>query len=74
MQWPISWFDVKDHIDDIEDGINPELLPKGGFGYTDNDGTTILSTTDFERVVDEEEFSFLSRYLQPQAMSKSKKA
>lgn len=35
MQWPISWSDVKDHIDDIEDGIDPKLLPQGGVGYTE---------------------------------------
>lgn len=34
MNWPISWQNVKNHIDDIEDGINPELLPKSGFGYS----------------------------------------
>ena len=37
MKWPISWSDVKDHIDDIEDGINPEWLPEGGFGYVETD-------------------------------------
>jgi len=35
MQWPISWSDVKDHIDDIEDGIDPKLLPEGGFGWSE---------------------------------------
>ena len=35
MKWPISWSDVKDHIDDIEDGIDPKLLPEGGVGYTE---------------------------------------
>lgn len=27
MKWPISWSDVKDHIDNIEDGIPAEWLP-----------------------------------------------
>ena len=35
MNWPISWQNIKVHIDDMEDGIPPELLPQGGVGYSE---------------------------------------
>ena len=48
MNWPISWQNVKDHIDDIEDGINPELLPKGGFGYSEPSTIVVIPKGSYE--------------------------
>lgn len=45
MNWPISWFDLKKHIDNIEDGIDPELLPKEVFEVNDNAGEILAELT-----------------------------